>query len=356
MNSRNVKIVILIGILCITIIRCLHFSWAAPAQRWDEQTNEQVISELRDSENPFFLTYTHKPFFEKPPVWYAVVAAISRITHISPLVSARLLSAVSGFFIILLSCTVAYRWWGFAAGIITWSVLISTNHLFITNPNSVFSTHTIRSADSDIFYILLMLVASVLCVSARASRNTYIAIGCITAVAILTKGPLAIVPIVTATIIPYLSQSQKYTPNIRFVWLYAIVVPLLWFLYMTVNFGSQFITEQIGYHIVQRVITPIETHTGSVFFYMWLLSMKPLFLFFEVYLLSVFVYFRYITFRSDIPLMHVCTTSIVLLCIPSVVQTKLAWYILPFYPYAALTIAGIVTTSKVFRTFSAKWI
>lgn len=356
MNSRQVKAVLFFGILCITIIRCFNFSWEAPPQRWDEQTNIQVIYELQYSDNPLLLTYNRMPFYEKPPIWYALTAYISTITHTSPLVAARLISATCGFFIILLSFIVAQRFWGFSAGVIAWSVLISTNHLFETNPYSIFSTHTIHSADSDILFMLLMLSISVLCVSTFISRKLAVIIGALTAIAILIKGPLALVPIVIATIIPHLSWSQKHNSNIWISWICAGLISSVWILYMIVTFGYPFVYEHIGYHIFLRATTPIENHSGPMLFYVQLLFLKPLFLFFEVYIVSLIVYIQSKTQMADPRIMHVCVASMLLICIPSLAQTKLAWYILPFYPYAALTIAGIVTTTKAFRIFSAKWI
>lgn len=356
MNSTYIKAVILFGILCTTILRCFHISWNAPPHRWDEQTNIQVISELQNSKNPIFLTYNHKPFFEKPPIWYVLIATISKATRISPLVAARLFSASSGFILILLSCTLAFRWWGFYAGVITWSVLISTDHLFVTNPYSIFSTHTVRSADSDIFFILLLLIVSVLCVSKYISRGLNIAIGMITGVAILTKGPLAIVPLIAATIIPHLWRTQKQNQTIWLAWVSAGLLTILWLSIMIIAFGFPFVYEYIGYHIFLRAVTPLETHNGPLLFYIQLLFLKPIFMFFEVYLISLLVYVRSKKIWADTRIMHVCVSSILLIIIPSMIQTKLAWYILPFYPYAALTIAGIVTTTRAFRTFSAKWI
>ncbi len=123
----------LVVILCGGMFYRIFFNLLqAPVERWDEQTNiEVVINSLSHKSFPV-LYIDDKPFFEKPPLWYWITAIVVKSVNQSPF-SMRLLSAVSGVGVILLTVFLAWRWWGVYAGISSWIVLLTTNQLFVTN-------------------------------------------------------------------------------------------------------------------------------------------------------------------------------------------------------------------------------
>lgn len=316
---KYVKIATLVCMLAITAYRCFFFSWNSRPEQWDERTNIEVLQES----TILTLRHNNEPFFEKPPLWYIISLTLNSLVNI------RLFSATCGFLMILLVFFATSKWWGFSAGLMSWLVLITTNQLFQTNPDSIFSTHTMHSADSDILFVLLLCISFFTGVS--ENKNILIA-GISTGLALLTKNPLGIIPLVWITVF------HRKNTYMRQAWLSAGVLYISWIVYSYINFGSTFIQQYFGYHIITRTIQGIEGHTHSTLYFFQILFNKQLFIFFEIYLVALFFIIKLRI--KDSRLRVAAMISLSLLCIPTLMQTKLSWYILPFYPFAAITMAG----------------
>ncbi len=350
-----IKRSILFLMCAITVYRCFYFDWNRPAERWDEQTNIDVINKSSKIKQFPQLFYGNKPFFEKPPIWYMLSVIVSRAIHAPTLQIIRLFSATCGFITILVVWYISVRWWGFTSGVLSWVILLSTNHLFLTNPAGVFSTHTLRSADSEGFFILCIVLSSIVSTKIGYSNISAIASGILTGLAILSKSPIGIIPLLCATC--YILFQRNNSTAIKqaiIAWCFALCMYALWVLYMSKIYGFTFLNTFFYYHLFLRASTPLESHNQSLFYYFRLLFSKELFVFMELYILSLVIYMRSSSLRSNIQLANIFSISICFIVIPTLVQTKLAWYIFPFYPFAALLIAGTVTPYLSFRAFSGK--
>jgi 4-amino-4-deoxy-L-arabinose transferase-like glycosyltransferase len=315
-----IKFIIFLFFILLTLYRCFWNLGKAPFVRWDEGTNVGVISETLVRKSFPVLLYHGTPFFEKPPLWYYVNIPIAAIFGISQL-SMRMISAAAGFAVILLTVLLALRWWGPIAGFVSWAVLLATNHLFVTDPAGIFSTHTFRSADPDALFILFIV--------ASFSSKQPVWKGIFAGLAVLTKGPVGFIPLFTVL----------GTKAFRVAMGWALVVTAPWYVFMTGTFGNAFISAHIGYHLAERFITPIEGHANVLWYFAELLGNRQLFLSWELLVVSV-VWLIVKKKLSDIRIVYVVLMTGILFLLPTLSRTKLAWYILPMYPFTALVIGA----------------
>ena len=293
------------------------------------------------------------PFFEKPPVWFTIGTTLSRISPFSRVNTLRAFSALSGVLLIGTVFLVAYRTWGLIAGITEWIVLITTNHLFVSNLPGIFSTHTLQSADGDALFVLFILCSAVLCLGIQHSNSASVGAGIFTGLAVLTKSPLGYIPLLVQTIFIYATE-KKGSKNLIRAWCISFLLFCCWFIPMGIVYKYDFLSEYVTYHVFKRAIIPIEQHSESLWFYVTILFSKQVFLFMEVYILSTLAILRSKKIFKDRTLLFIWVSSLCFLVIPTLIQTKLSWYIFPFYPFAALTISGVVAHVGFFSRFSGK--
>lgn len=322
--------------LALTVYRCFFNLTALPIERWDEQTNSAVVSDSLSHMSFPSLRLGDQPFFEKPPLWYYVALAASAATG-TQLITSRIISAMFGFAVILLTAFIARGWWGPVAGYTAWAVLLTTNHLFVTNPGGIFSTHTLRSADVDSLFILLILLSF--------GTTNALAAGLWAGLAILTKGPLGMLPILISSVI---IRKKKYVvPALRTC--FFVIAP--WYMYMIAAYGQPFITEHVIYHLGQRTILPIEGHNNPVWYYVSIITNRAFFLSWELVVAAVFWIVIRGLYTKDTMMQRTLLMAGVLFLIPTLTRTRLAWYILPVYPLLAMTIAAAASdfTSHFFH-------
>ncbi len=160
--------------------------------------------------------------------------------------------------------------------------------------------------------------------------------GVATGLALLTKGPLGIIPLVTATVLSvHIGKAVKQ--SIFTAWKIFFFTAVPWYLFMTIRFGFPFLSMHFGYHIIERTLSPIEGHDGSVWYYFQLLANRDVFFFWTLVVFSfVWVIVKKLYRKQNV--LYVFVSTIIFFIIPTFIRTRLAWYILPFYPFAALVV------------------
>ncbi len=335
---------IIVGILLLLItLRCFSGITTRPMELWDEANNATVAWELVDTESFPYLTLHKKPFLEKPPLWYYLTAIV--VSFFGPTQAAfRLVSVLSGITLIFLIYIVSRAWYGRIAGFTAVGLLLSTEHLFQNNPGGFFSTHTIRSADGDVLHILLLFLSVVFYRQYTLGKPQWIYAGAIaSALAFLTKGPLALVPGILFVLYLWIHRKNKpiHGNHIIKATLLFLIIVAPWYITMFVNFGTEFLSQHIGYHLIRRIGEPLEGHMEPVWYYVTLLADKRVFWGFELLILSFLFLLQRDNRLSYTVYMPVCMTFTII-CIATLSKTKLAWYILPLYPFAALVIGNTV--------------
>lgn len=317
------------GYLCFRSIN------SQPVQRWDEQTNISVINDTEKNKSFPVLYLGHQPFFEKPPLWYYLNLLFSKFAGLS-IINLRIFSAASGFVLILSVTYAAYRLWGVIPAIMSALVLIFTNQLFVSGVAGIFSTHNLRSADLDALFILLIFASSLLLTKLNTKIYAILA-GITGALAVLTKGPEGLVPIIIISIFNLFPKKYLYV-----CWLTILLLLIPWYLYMTLIFGGSFIGSHFGYHLIARSFMPIEGHSSAWWFYLYILSNPKIYPFGIIYFISIILITVKKIYLQDTYLKYFLILSVAFIIVPTVISTKLAWYILPVYPFSALVISGVI--------------
>lgn len=318
MNSTRVTLLLfsLFFFLCIFKINTI------PVAVWDERTNLYVIQEISVSGNPFLLHYKGKPFFEKPPLYYVTTSILFTITH-DLVFSGRMVSVIAS----LGTAFLVYRWLkekeGNKAANIGLLFLISTGQLFIVNAGGVFSSHLFWSADLDSLQIFFLL--STFFLLTRKSPRIYWA-AVTTACAVLTKGPMGFLPFLFFSVLYF----EKYRGVLWKAWGVLLFFLIPWYVYMTALFGTTFLTSHFGFHVFERFIVPLDGHKESWWY--------PLRVFLDPRIAIGFIPSIFALFAVRHKQVLLWSSTIVFLLLPFFIQTKLAWYALPFYPFAAIVV------------------
>lgn len=347
-SSNFTKPFLLITLITLSIILCFANLDNPPLEQWDEYTNSKVVYDTVESRHVLTLQMDGQPFFEKPPLWYWITMFATQISGVSNF-SLRLVSAVSGLLLILLTFYLGWKMFSYKAGIIASFTLCATRQLFLSHP-TIFATHTLRSADLDALQILFVMLSSLaffnLTRSTHNKRGFFwlITASLFSSFAFLTKGPFALLPAIVYFCFQVINRG-KATPSQIFkqflIFNFSfLLVTVPWHLYIYLNFGKEFLNSYLGYHVLQRGMTTLEGHNEGLLFYIQLLFHKGFFFSGEILIIAVgYLITRYqLRIVKDFPLFHGLTATLLILFIITLVQTKLSWYLLPLYPFAALVI------------------
>ncbi len=325
--------IIILGLIC--------FFWRLqeePVTKWDEQTNIQVVKDTVASQEFFTLKLGDKHFLEKPPLWYWLQIPLIQVLGESQFVF-RLTSVASGIALLILLYKFVSARSSKTRGFLAVFILLLTPILFIQRPLGLFSTHTLRSADLDALQLLLIFAAFVFLFAKRKStiklNFSFLLLG----LAFLTKGPFAIFLLVLNS---YFAKLQGYSlKHILLGWAIFLATILPWLLFMYLNFPAEFLNGFFGYHLVARTLTALEGHYQPWYFYFGVFLNPILNPTGFIFILNSFWIFKtkmHLQAYQKYSLILVFTTLLLF----SLTQTKLAWYILPVYPFIVI----VLMTSK----------
>lgn len=313
-----------------------------PPARWDESTNMAVIQSSNYRVIWGDLILNGQPFFEKPPFWYILTKFVTRVRG-TDLFSLRLLSAAGGLAVLFLTAVLSWRYISPPAAIITSLYLLGSGQLIIPNAGGYFSSHTFRSADSDSLFILLMLAAfAVLVYSENRKKLFYPVASVLCGISVITKSPLGLLPLV----IEYFRSAGKprlfKRSDIFSLFGPMLVIVSVWFMRMTYVYGFRFLEEYVGYHLILRVLTPLENHNHPSWFYLGIIFNPLINPLPEITFLGLI--FSTLIFDNRL-IWYASQAAIWILATISLTSTRIAWYALPLYPFLAVVTAGFLDYS-----------
>jgi len=314
----------------------LHYS---DIQTWDESTNALVVYETLHASDKSVLLFEGRPFFEKPPLWYYATMGVVAIFGFTE-ISLRSVSALSGTGIVLLLYFVGSRLVSRRTGFLASVSVFTVTQLFFFNPGGLFSTHTLRSADSDALQLLFILTSTLSFSLANGKKRWMYGGFIFSALAIITKGPLGFLPVIVWGImnlsVAKRSQLSRKTVFAAFVLFCGIVFS--WHAYMYFKFGGSFIETYFGYHLFARASSILENHAEPWWFYLKVLASPQVFPGFLLCITAFLIVLKTRP-RNTCPVINASLISVILVFFfITLSKTKLAWYILPLYPFIALII------------------
>jgi 4-amino-4-deoxy-L-arabinose transferase-like glycosyltransferase len=290
-----------------------------PLTNWDEGIYAEISREML-SLGALVPHWNYQPWFEKPPLMLWITAAFFKIFGVTEF-WARAGSALSGVCIVALLHAWLARRDILAAWLSTFILLGTFGFL-----------HVCRVGEMDVLLSLGCCIAlcGLTAIQDRQLSGWYLFwVGL--AIALMSKGAASIFLIIAALL--FAAVERWNTARLgRSFWLgvtllLALVVP--WHLYMFHRFGTSFLTEYLGFHVLARATHQIEEHNSHWWYYFWvlLISAAPFAL---LYPFAIADSFR----RKELRAWAIFVVVEVVFF--TAVQTRLPHYIAPAYPALAL--------------------
>jgi 4-amino-4-deoxy-L-arabinose transferase-like glycosyltransferase len=332
-----------VGLIVACAFFCFYKLTYPDVQMWDEADNLGVLMESADAGHPFQLQREGIPYFDKPHLWYALTQGAILLGGRNEL-AFRIVTACAAFGLLLLAILTARRlfgpWPALAAGVF----LLAVRQNFFFRPGHRFSTHHYRSADADTLMIFFMFAAFA-CLAARVRgwRPGLWLAAVATGLGLLAKGPWALVALAAFALFELVSPQR-----IRLSWkelalaaLAFCLVAVPWHLAMLWIWEGAFFHQYIAY-VYQRVTAGLPGHSPQPGYYLTILGDRAVFFGLE---LSCVAVAAVLLQRRKLPRFERSGTLLTLLCLGAALQlskTKIAWYVLPLYPFLALLVAALV--------------
>jgi 4-amino-4-deoxy-L-arabinose transferase-like glycosyltransferase len=311
---------------------------------WDESLYATSAAEMVRSGNWLVTTFQGDVDYynTKPPLNIWLIAISFKLFGIS-LWALRLPSFIAAFTTIAVVQAWCRRQLGAQTAILA-TVVLSTTFAFLY-------VHSARSGNPDAWLALDILLTVVTLWSARTSPWRLAWLGPLAAVAFLLKGMAVLMPlsIVVGSLAIWRMPRRALAPLAAAAALFAI--PTGAWAFARWRFDRwRFFDGLFNYDFVAAVSRPLEGHEHNWLFYLNILQKDHYdWLAIAVVLLLVIGLAR----RDQHPLRVPGTRDLRLLLalwagatllIPTLMATKVAWYLNPFYPLFAIVVAGIVAT------------
>jgi 4-amino-4-deoxy-L-arabinose transferase-like glycosyltransferase len=298
---------------------------------WDEAIYAQVAKEVASSGDWLTFRWGGRAWFEKPPLFIWSVALLYRLFEVNEY-WARVPAVVAGVGLAVTTRSLAARLYGAAAGWLAWALLLSTFLL----------VRYARMAMTDVPLTCLIILGGYAYVRLRSgSPRWWVLVWSSTALAIMIKSAagLLLPPVIGAAVL--IDGQARASLRSKHFWLGAAVAAVIvmpWHVFMLTAHGRAFLDQYMGFHVVQRVLSPIESNVGPRHFYLLTLphGLYPWYFFLPFGLAAGVRELVSGRRRSLIPLLTACAVFGAV----AVVRTKVTHYVLPAYPAFAILMAA----------------
>lgn len=330
---------------------------------WDESIYALISKNMVQSKE-YLTLYWEKIWFEKPPLYFWITALFMQIFGVNEF-AARLLSAISGFGIVLTTVLFTKRYFGKNSAYVAGFILLTTTQFLYYS----------RTAMLDVTATLFITLALVIYYFGSKKILNLILTGILIGLAGMTKGVIFVLPF--AVICTYevirglISEDSIKEITFSFLRILGVVVPFIllilmpWHLYMYQTHGKAFIDSYFFYHILERASTSIEDKGKPIYWYLivlkvsmriWFLLLIPSLLLAVSAVIKPTLLERInirITRRERDTILYLLVWLIVPFAFFSLSVSKLIWYIMPVYVPLAI-VCGVAFVYITHSLFSLK--
>jgi 4-amino-4-deoxy-L-arabinose transferase-like glycosyltransferase len=327
---------------------------------WDESLYATTAWEMQRSGEWIGTTYhgALDYYNTKPPLGVWLIAASFKALGVN-LVALRLSSVTAAWLTVAVLVWWARKHLGHAPGVLSGLVLATTFGFFYR--------HAGRNASTDALFTFLVMLTVFTLWSARARPWRLLGLGPILAAVFLLRGlgillPVAI--IVSYELVTYgVKRPGRWLPTAGALALLLLPVGA-WVVARWQIDGFKFLGRVFWYDFVARSVSNIEDHPGSVFYYLNVLQQNHYDWIAAAVLALVVFPVSWATAREFVCLRRADTTpgtlltiwALVALLIPTLMQTKLPWYLNPFYPVFAIGVGAVLAQAwERARTAPGGW-
>lgn len=229
---------------------------------WDEINFAESAREMIVTHDYSTVQIAYKPFWEKPPLFIWMEAASMKLFGVNEF-AARFPNAIIGIITLLVIFNIGKKLMDERFGL--WWVLIYAASWL---PHFYFKSGIIDPT-FNLFIFLSVYFLARIAYSKRDNRNA-IASGIFLGLAVLTKGPVAILISLLALVVYWLYNKGKTALKWRHLGLIALFTALLtclWFGYIIAVRGWWLVQEFIQYQV--RLFSTPDAGHGGPFFYHW---------------------------------------------------------------------------------------
>jgi 4-amino-4-deoxy-L-arabinose transferase-like glycosyltransferase len=321
-------LVICVTVAVIAALVILPGLGAQSLANWDEAIYGVLTRELL-SDVGLTLHYGGRPWFEKPPLAFWLMAASSSIFGLTEF-ALRLPSAIFGIAAIVLQYLAGRRLGGRTAGLLAALLLLGVPQFVAYS----------RLAMTDVPLATMGMLSVVLLLYANSRSSLTVAAGAAFGFAILTKSAAAFLFLPGLLAIAIAEHGLGFLRS-REIWLatsVALAVALPWHACLAWMYGDSFVDQYFGLHIVNRFLRPLEGHEGSSFYYLDTYFQKAGVLA-PVHAAGTALAVSLAVVRRDRLLAGASILALAAFAIVSVQETKIGGYLTPVYPATALAAA-----------------
>ena len=309
---------------------------------WDEALYAISAAETARNGNWIGTTFgeTLDYYNTKPPLNIWLIALSFKAFGIN-LVTLRVASALAAWLTVLVLMLWARRAFGATTALLA-GLVLSATYGFIY-------VHSGRSANTDALFTLFVLLAVVTLWTARDRPWRLAWLGPILAGVFLLRGMAVLMPLIlvaTVVVVGGRRSGQRRWPALTVALLLAVLPIASWALARFRLDGWLFLGPMFHYDFVARTATALEGHTGSLLYYPnnlqkdhypWLIATAVTILLFPLSRERFRRMWSELSGNSYAQTIAGAWLGVTVL-IPTMMQTKLAWYLNPFYPLFALLV------------------
>jgi len=346
--SRRLSFPVLAAaVLCLAAFNLTFRLHTDTLQQWDESLYAITAWEMLTSGDWIGTTYLGNLDYynTKPPLNVWLIAASFKLFGVN-LIALRIPSLVAAFGTVALVVLWGRRRLGKATALGA-GLVLSTMYAF-------FYMHAGRSANTDAINALLVVLTVVTLWGARDRPWRLAWLGPILAAVFLLRGMAILLPVAIVVVDELatfgIRRRGRWVPTAAAVALFALPVGAWIFARWQVD-EWRFLSQLFWYDFVARTIRPIENHPGSVFFYLGVLQKYHYDWIAAAAVVAVLYPVSRATLRALVsggddrrtrPGRLLLVWAAVALLIPTLVRTKMGWYLNPFYPVFAIAVGGLI--------------
>jgi 4-amino-4-deoxy-L-arabinose transferase-like glycosyltransferase len=334
------------AVLCLAAFNLAFRVDVRTVQHWDESLYALTAWEMLTSGEWIGTTFLGQLDYynSKPPLNVWLIAGSFQLFGVN-LVALRIPTMVAA-----LATVAVLIWWmrrrfGAAAAVLS-GLVLSTSFAFV-------QVHGARHANTDALNTLLVVLVIVALWGARTRPWRLAWLGLLLAAIFLLRGMAILLPlaiIVTDELVMFgIRRRGRWAPTAAAVALFVLPVGA-WVVARWRIDQWAFLSQLFWYDFVARTVRPIEEHPGSAFFYLGVLQKYH----FDWLAASALAAILYPVSRETLrglwslrdrlrqPGWLLLIWAVIALLVPTLVRTKVAWYLHPFYPVFAAAVGGLI--------------
>ena len=331
-------------VLCITGIYLFSTTRSTLWDR-DEPRFTRAVVEMLESGNYLVPTFNEEIWPDKPPLLYWVMSIPVRLLGPTEF-ACRFFGVIGSALACILTFFIGQRLLGRKAGIWAMVILASTLLMLIVG--------TAATSDAVLlpFNIAVMAIFA-LSIGSKMRISHVVAIGCILGLAMLTKGPIGLMPMPAIAAILWFDRKRRtnfWRDGLLIGVSLAIgfLIFIAWAIPANISTDGEFLRVFVGRHIITRALKPMENHGGNFLLYL------PYYL--PVIIVGFFPWTLHLPGAISAVIggriggkngrLFLLSWIVPAFVIMSLAATKLPHYILFIWPAIALAVAGIITAER----------